>query len=105
MKNFKTFDLALEFYRECQKLKITDKTIKDQFNRASLSIVLNISEGCGRITEKDRRKFYSIAFGSLREVQCLLMIMEQKRLLTDSDTLASCLYRLLQNPGCLISTK
>ena len=72
MKGFKTFEIAMNFYESCQKVCPKNKVIKDQFERASLSIILNISEGYGRLTEKDRRKFYSIAFGSLRETQCLL---------------------------------
>lgn len=85
MRNFKTFDLALNFYRNCQKVQIKNRNIRDQFERASLSVVLNISEGYGRATEKDRRRFYVIAFGSLRETQCLLRIMNEKKLLAESD--------------------
>ena len=101
MKNFKTLDLALDFYNECQKLQIKNKAIRDQFERASLSIVLNLSEGYGRLTEKDRRRFYSIAFGSLRETQCLLKIMGQEHLYLKSDTVARYLYSVLRKPGCL----
>lgn len=101
IKNFKTFDLALNFYQKCSLVKIPNKNIRDQFERASLSIVLNISEGYGRITEKDRRRFYSIAFGSLREIQCLLRILNQNQLLAESDSVAACLYQLLKKPGCL----
>lgn len=101
MRNFKTFELALTFYRNCQNLEIKNRNIRDQFERASLSIVLNISEGYGRATEKDRRRFYVIAFGSLRETQCLLKIMNQNQLLKESDTVAACLYQTARMPGCL----
>lgn len=103
MKNFRTFHLALEFYKGCQKVRIKNTVIRNQFERASLSIVLNVAEGAGRITERDRRKFFSIAFGSLRETQCLLMILQRDHLLTDSESVAACLYKLIQNPGCLIA--
>ena len=66
-----------------------------------LSVVLNISEGYGRATEKDRRRFYVIAFGSLRETQCLLRIMNENKLLAESDTVAACLYQTARMPGCL----
>ena len=102
MKQFNTFDLALDFYRSCNDIKIKNRVIRDQFKRASLSIVLNISEGYGRLTEKDRRKFYSIAFGSLRETQCLLTIMDEVELLKKSDSVAACLFQFLRNPGSLI---
>ena len=101
MKNFRTYQIALSFYQECKKLKISNRNIRDQFERASLSIVLNLAEGAGRATSKERKRFYVIAFGSLRETQCLLKIMNQERLYRKSDSVAACLYRLIQNPGCL----
>ncbi len=101
MKNFKTFELAMNFYQQCRKLKIENKIIKDQFERASLSIVLNISEGYGRLTEKDRRRFYVIAFGSLRETQCLLTLLKQEKLFQTSDLLARFLFQAIRKPGSL----
>lgn len=102
MKNFKTYELAMMFYKECERLPVSNRILRDQFKRASLSIVLNIAEGYGRASVKDRRKFYVIAFGSLRETQCLLEILENEKLIQTADRLAGCLYRLCQFPGCLI---
>jgi four helix bundle protein len=102
MKNFKTFNIALDFYKSCQKIKVSNRVLRDQFERASLSVVLNISEGYGRLTEKDRRRFYSIAFGSLRETQCLLKILQQEELYLKSDLLSRYLYQLIRSPGCLL---
>ncbi|MBI4924960.1 MAG: four helix bundle protein [Bdellovibrio sp.] len=67
--------------------------------RASSSIVLNISEGSGRMSNKDQRRFYSIAFGSTREVQSILDIIDEQYvdLIKTADSVAACLYRLL-NP-------
>ena len=101
MKNFKTLELAIEFYQKGQEIKINNRVIKDQFDRASLSIALNIAEGYGRLTEKERRRFYAIALGSLRETQCLLHIMGQAKLLTVSDLLARYLYQLCRKPGAI----
>ncbi|WP_372369454.1 four helix bundle protein [Candidatus Uabimicrobium sp. HlEnr_7] len=39
----------------------------DQLKRASLSIPLNITEGNGKFSEKDKAKFYHIARGSATE--------------------------------------
>ena len=103
MKNFKTYELALDFYKECKKLRIQNKVIRDQFERASLSIVLNLAEGGGRATEKDRRKFFVIAFGSLRETQCLLDLLEKPDLIAQADNLARYNYCILKNPGTLLS--
>jgi len=98
MKNFRTYQLAVEFYRQCKKVEVREP-IKNQFERATLSIVLNIAEGTGRTTPKDKRKFYAISMGSLREVQCILELIERPDLISQSQHLAASLYKLLQNPG------
>ncbi len=102
MKKFRTYQLALSFYRDCQKCYVGDRIMRDQFKRASLSIVLNIAEGYGRVTSKDRRRFFTIAFGSLRETQCLLELLGEEELLKKADVVAASLYRLCQSPGCLL---
>ena len=63
MKNFRTYELAVFLYKECQKIKVRNPVIRDQFERASLSIVLNLAEGSGKPSAKDRRRFYSFALG------------------------------------------
>ena len=64
--------------------------------RASSSVVLNIAEGSGKLTFADRRRFYSIALGSLRESVAALELRGD--IPTDigsiSDQLGACLYRL-----------
>ncbi len=44
-----------------------DKHVNDQLKRASFSIMLNIAEGTGRFTKRDRRNFYVIARSSAFE--------------------------------------
>jgi len=97
-KNFRTYQVAKEFYKSCKALK-WPIPMRDQFERASLSVVLNLCEGSGKLTSKDRRKFYSISLGSLREVQALLDLQGYEAHLKSSDSLAAHLYRLIQNPG------
>jgi len=46
--------------------------LKNQYGRASLSIMLNISEGSGRETKKDRKSFFVNARGSVFE--CVAII-------------------------------
>ena len=101
MKNFRTYQLALELYERGQQLQISNTAVKDQFNRASLSVVLNLAEGSGKATSKDRRRFYQIALGSLRETQALLKILKSDDLICDADRLGGMIYRLLQCPGSL----
>ena len=98
MKNFRTFTLAVEFYKRSKTLPVSGN-LKDQLNRASSSIALNLAEARGRVTLKDQKRFFHIAFGSLREVQAIMLIVslehtEEFQLL---DKLAAHLYRLIQN--------
>lgn len=101
MKKFKTYQMALEFYKKSKEVEISDKILKDQFRRSSLSIVLNIAKGYGRSTTKDRRRFYVMAFGSLRETQCLLEVLGENNLIIEADRLAACLLQLCKKPGSL----
>jgi len=93
MKPFRTYQLALEFYRSSKSIRFVGP-MRDQFERACLSIPLNLSEGNAKPTQKDRRKFFFTALGSLREVQTILDLAEQKELAQKADVLAAHLYRL-----------
>jgi four helix bundle protein len=97
-RNFRTYEMAKTFYQLCKSVRLHGPS-KDQFERASLSIVLNLAEGSGKPTAKDRKRFYSIAMGSLREVQALLDLQGEMEMLEKSDKLGASLYRLIQNPG------
>ena len=44
----------------------------DQLRRAAMSIPINIAEGFGRFSSKEKAHFIQIAFGSLNEVMCEL---------------------------------
>ena len=98
MKNFRTYELAKQFHKDCQKLKLR-APYKDQFERALLSVILNLVEGSAKPTAKDRKRFYAISMGSLRETQAILDLCGHAELLQRSDSVAACLYRLIQNPG------
>ena len=71
MINLRAYQLAVKFYRTSKIIPL-NQIEKDQFQRAALSIVLNLAEGTGKRTLKDQKKFYQIAFGSIREVQALI---------------------------------
>lgn len=96
MRNFRTYQLAMELYKQGQTIKVVPH-LRDQFNRSSLSVVLNLAEGEGKTTLKDRKKFYTIAMGSLREVQACLEIIEHKDLQAKASKLGGMLYKLIQN--------
>ena len=96
-KNFRSYLLAVEFYRAAKTLPLPTH-LKDQLNRAASSIVLNLAEGSGRRTKPDQRKFFHIAFGSLRECQAILDLSfgVSDQLTESADVLAAHIYRLIQ---------
>ena len=99
MKNFYSYQLAKELYFAIQKLSWAHQDLRDQVRRASLSVVLNLSEGSGKRSKRDRRRFYQIAMGSLRETQACLDLGGHRAAAATADRLGGCLFRLLQNPG------
>jgi len=56
--------------------------VRDQLDRASTSIPLNIAEGNGKYTPKDRCRFFDIAHGSALECAAGLDILVAKSKLT-----------------------
>ena len=60
-------------------------SIYDQLDRASTSISLNIAEGNGKFTQKDRCRFFDIARGSAFECAAALDILSAKKILEDHE--------------------
>lgn len=56
--------------------------VKDQLDRASSSIALNIAEGNGKYSPKDRCRFFDTAHGSSLECAAGLDVLVAKRKLT-----------------------
>ena len=56
MRNFRTLDLAIDFYEQAERLKITGH-LRDQLLRAASSISLNLSEGNAKRSVKDKKRF------------------------------------------------
>ncbi|MCB0355278.1 MAG: four helix bundle protein [Bdellovibrionales bacterium] len=98
MKNFRTFQLAVKFNRECRSLKLRG-SLRDQLLRASESVALNLAEGRGKPSVKDQKRFFSIAFGSVRECQAVLTLegLETSPIGELLDSLAAHTFKLIQN--------
>ncbi|MBX7138732.1 MAG: four helix bundle protein, partial [Oligoflexia bacterium] len=64
-----------------------------------LSIALNLAEGRGKPTRKDQLRFFSIAFGSVRECQAILILhdLEGSPCWKSLDSVAASLYKLIHN--------
>ena len=84
MRDFRKYDvwklsheLFLEIYRLSSSFPANERYgITSQLNRASLSIPTNISEGCGRDSDKDFNRFIQIAQGSAHEVEYILEVCQ-----------------------------
>ena len=92
---FRSYQLAVTFARDASRLSCPSH-LKSQLLRASSSVALNLSEGVARPSETDRRRYYVIAFGSLRESQTILELVATcpVALIQQADVLAANLYRL-----------
>ena len=61
------------------------RVLRDQFERASLSIVLNLAEGCGRVSRRQRRYHFGVARGSATECAAIADVLRLRRLSPPSD--------------------
>ena len=55
MTKFKTYQLAVDFYKNSRQLHLREP-LKNQFERAALSIVLNLAEGSCKAYSKRSQK-------------------------------------------------
>lgn len=80
----KSLQLSIEICRLCSDFSIKHSRIRDQLIGAIISIPLNIAEGNGRKTKKDKINFYKIARSSCFECVPLSEICYSLKLI-DSD--------------------
>ena len=78
-KDLDVYKISIEFVTDIYKLterfpKEEAYGLKSQMRRAAVSIPSNISEGAGRISQKEFKNFLSIASGSASEVETQLEI-------------------------------
>jgi four helix bundle protein len=70
------YQCAMEFlgniYVVIDKLPKGYSHLGDQLRRSSLSIPLNIAEGCGKSSPHERKRFFDIARGSAMESSAVL---------------------------------
>jgi four helix bundle protein len=94
LKNFRAYDSSIEFYKVCKQVKLPH-AMRDQLMRAASSISLNLAEGSAKPSRKERLRYYSIAFGSLREIQAIIRLEELTGLSDQADHLGAMLYKLV----------
>ena len=59
--------------------------LRDQLDRASVSIVLNLAEGTGRRSGPDKAHFYTIACGSATECAAVMDLLLARGFVAPSD--------------------
>lgn len=59
--------------------------LTSQFRRVAVSFTSNIAEGFGRFSFKEKAQFYSIALGSLREIQNQLLVARDLDYMTNEN--------------------
>lgn len=73
----KSFELNKIIYKITKKFPNSEiYGLTSQIRRSSISISSNIAEGCGRKTNKDFSNFLHNSFGSLKELECQVLISE-----------------------------
>lgn len=68
----------IEFVHKVINIENFRNNAIDQLDRASTSIPLNIAEGTGKYTGKDKSRFYDIARGSALESAACLDVLAKK---------------------------
>lgn len=74
--------------QKIQRLLIEKKVssfLRDQLYRASLSMVINIAEGTGKLSKNDRKNFYVISRGSVFESASLLEMLYDEGVVSSSE--------------------
>jgi len=56
--------------------------LTSQTNRAAVSVAANLAEGSSRTSRKDQAHFSQIAFGSLMELACLMIVAVDLQILS-----------------------
>jgi four helix bundle protein len=103
----RSVDFAVEVYQITRAFPADERFgVTAQLRSAAVSISSNIAEGSGRSAPKDRRNFYGISRGSLKESESLLLVSQRLGFVTEpacavalgfADETSRMLTRLRQN--------
>jgi len=75
------YRVALDFAALTSRVRVTPASLRDQIERASASIVLNLAEGVGRTSRPDQAHFFAIARGSALECAAVFDLLRARGLL------------------------
>jgi len=77
LKNFKTYQLSLEFRKLCLKLEIPSH-LRDQLFRTSSSVALNLAEGSAKPSKRSSKVLFHSSRFSQRITSCLGIYLKVK---------------------------
>lgn len=82
------YQKARDVNKKIQKLLVEKKisiVLRDQLYRASISMVINIAEGTGKLSKNDRKNFYVISRGSVFECASLLEMLYDEAIIKSDE--------------------
>ncbi len=89
-ENLEVYKKAYQFNRELYKLLNESKALpylKTQLGKAGFSIMLNIAEGGAKLTQRDRRNFFTHARGSTFECCSIISFLQDVGEISESTKL------------------
>ena len=103
LHRFHAYTLAVDFRRIVVAwLPLRRSELSDQLDRASISVPLNIAEGAGRSTPRERARQYTIARGSAVECLACLDLLDLELARPDTTEARVVILRLLNVLTALI---
>jgi len=88
----KAHALTLAVYKSTKQFPRQELySLTNQVQRAAVSIPANIAEGCGKDSDAELKRYFSIAMGSASELEYLLLLAR------DLDYLQANVYQSMQN--------
>lgn len=72
-------------YNISQKKEFRDFGLANQIQKAAVSIMANISEGFGRYSFRDSKQFFTMARGSIAELQSHLYVILDRNMISDAE--------------------
>jgi four helix bundle protein len=95
---FRALDLAVSFHEEVTDLNVQGH-LRDQLLRAASSVALNLTEGNAKFSAKEKRRYYQVAYGSLKECETILRMLsiKEREVNKTADHLGASLYKLVRS--------
>ena len=88
----KAHGLTLAIYKSTEQFPKQELySLTNQVQRAAVSVPANIAEGCGKDSDAELKRYFSIAMGSASELEYLLLLAH------DLGYLGTETYQIIQN--------